>query len=71
MTAKQIIAISQEKPISDFRQAEEIAKVFREEKLVYIPQGEFFLGFWKMIAAIWCGGYMAGVRAERSKRRSL
>lgn len=71
LTAHQIIAISRKKPISDFAQAEEIAQVFHDEKLAYIPKGEFFIGFWKMIAAIWCGGYIAGVQAERDRRRGV
>ncbi len=68
MTAQQIIAISKHKPMTTFTQAEEIAKVFRDEKLVYIPQGDFFLGFLNMISAIWYGGYIAGVQAERKRR---
>lgn len=69
-TARQIIAISKKKPLGSFTQAVEIARVFHDEKLVYVPQGEFFLGFLKMIAAIWCGGYIAGVQAERDRCNS-
>ena len=67
MTVRQIIEASKKKPLGDFRQAEEIARVFHDEKLVYVPQGEFFLEFWKMLAAIWYGGYIAGVQAERDR----
>ena len=70
MTAQQIIAISQKRPISDVDQALEIAKVFHEQKQVYVPQGELFEGFWRMISAIWHGGYIAGVQAERRKRHN-
>ena len=70
MTAQQIIAISQKRPLSDVHQALEIAKVFHEQKLVYVPQGELCEGFWRMVSAIWCGGYIAGVQAERKRHRS-
>lgn len=69
MTPQQIIAISQKRPLSDVHQAMEIAKVFHEQKLAYVPQGVFFEGFCRMISAIWCGGYIAGVQAEKQKRR--
>lgn len=68
LTVHQIIGVSRRIPASNFNQAVEIAKVFREENLAYIPQGEYFYGFWQMIAAIWCGGYIAGVQAERNHR---
>jgi len=70
MTAQQIITISQKRPISDVDQALEIAKVFHEQKQVYVPQGKFFEGFWRMISAIWHSGYIAGVQAERRKRHN-
>lgn len=70
MTAQEIIQASETVPVDKFAPAMEIVKVFRDNKLVYVPKGDFFLGFWKMIAAIWYGGYMAGVQAERRKRRS-
>lgn len=70
MTARQIIEASKHVSSGSFRQAEEIAMVFRDDKLVYVPQGEFFLGFWKMIAAIWYGGYIAGKQAERDRIKS-
>lgn len=69
MTTQQIIAISKKVPIDVFAEAEEIAQVFHDENLVQIPKGASFIGFWKMIAAIWCGGYIAGVRAERKRRK--
>lgn len=69
MTAQQIIAISKHKPMNTFTQAEEIARVFHDQKMVYVPKGEFFLNFMKMISAIWYGGYIAGVQAERKRRR--
>lgn len=68
MTTQQIIAISKYKPMNTFTQAEEIARVFHDQKLVYVPKGEFFLNFLKMIYAIWYGGYIAGVQAERKRR---
>lgn len=69
MTAQEVIKISEQIPIREFEQAEKIAEVFQEQHLVYIPGGSFFLGFWRMISAIWYGGYIAGVQAERRKRR--
>ena len=69
LTVHQIIDISRKAPIDNFAQAEEIAHVLQDEKTAYIPKGEFFIGFWKMIAAIWCGGYIAGVQAERERRK--
>lgn len=68
LTAHQIIEISKHKPMNTFKQAEEIARVFHDQKLVYVPKGEFFLNFMKMISAIWYGGYIAGVQAERKRR---
>ena len=70
MTARQIIEASKHVSIGSFTQAEEIAMTFQDEKMVYVPQGEQFLGFWKMIAAIWYGGYIAGVQSERDHRKS-
>ena len=69
MTPQQIIAISKKRPIADTEQALEIAMYFHEQKLAYVPHGVFFEGFLRMISAIWCGGYIAGVQAERQKRR--
>ena len=68
MTAQQIIAISKHKPMNTFTQAEEIARVFHDQKMVYVPKFEFFINFMKMISAIWYGGYIAGVQAERKRR---
>lgn len=68
-TAEKIIAISEHIPMDVFTSATEIAKVFRDRKMVYIPSGKDFYGFLRMISAIWYGGYMAGVQAERRKRR--
>ena len=68
--AEQIITISEHIPIEVFAPATVIAKVFRDRKMVYIPSGADSYGFLRMISAIWYGGYMAGVRAERRKRRS-
>ena len=42
LSARQIIAISEKKPLGDFRQAQEIARVFHDEKLVYVPKGYLF-----------------------------
>lgn len=65
----EVIKISRHLPISTFEPAEEIAMEFRNR--VYIPQcPEMFVDFLRMIAAIWQGGYIAGVRAERRKKRS-
>ena len=69
LSPEQIITISQKESVGDFEQAMEIVRVFRDKKRVYIPQGDFFLGFWQMIAAVWCGGYIAGVQAERRNHR--
>lgn len=68
LTVHQIIAISRNVPVNHFAQAVEIAKVFRDSKLVYIPKGEYFYAFWQMIGAIWYCGYIAGVQAERARR---
>ena len=68
LTVNQVIAISKKVPVNYFDQAVEIATVFQNKKLAYIPQGSTFFGFWKMIGAIWCGGYIAGVQAERDRR---
>lgn len=68
--AEQIIAISEHIPMDVFTSATEIAMVFRDRKMVYIPSGEGSYGFLRMISAIWYGGYIAGVRAERRKKRS-
>lgn len=68
LTANQIIEISKHIPMNTFTQAEEIAQVFHDKKLVYVPKGEFFLNFLNMISAIWYGGYIAGVQAERKRR---
>lgn len=68
LTVHQIIDISRKAPVNHFAQAVEIAKVFRDNRLVYIPQGEYFYGFWQMIGAILYCGYIAGVQAERARR---
>ena len=69
LTPAEIIEISRHLPIDTFEQAEEIAMEFRNR--VYIPQySDMFVDFLRMIAAIWQGGYIAGVRAERRKKRS-
>lgn len=68
MNAQEIIQISTHQSMDACAQAYEIAKVFYDEKMVYIPRGEFFSPFLRMISAIWCGGYIAGVQAERARR---
>lgn len=68
LTVHQIIDISRKLPVNEFEQAVEIAMVFHNNKQVYIPQGGFFYPFWKMVAAIWCGGYIAGVQVERGRQ---
>lgn len=69
LSPAEIIKISRHLPISTFEQAEEIAMEFRNR--VYIPRcSEMFVEFLRMISAIWQGGYIAGVRAERRKKRS-
>ena len=68
LTVHQIIDISRKIPVNKFDQAVEIAMVFRDKKQGYVPQGEAFYTFWKMIAAIWCGGYIAGIQAERNHK---
>jgi len=68
LTVHQIIAISKNIPVNEFEQAVEIANVFRDDKLVYIPQGKYFFDFWQMLGAIWYCGYIAGVQAERARR---
>ena len=68
LTVHQIIGVSRRIPVSNFNQAVEIAKVFHDKKQVYIPQGGLFYPFWQMVAAIWCGGYMAGVQVERDRQ---
>lgn len=69
LTVHQIIDISRKIPANEFEQALEIAMVFRDKKQVLIPQGGFFYPFWQMVAAIWCGGYMAGVQVERDRQK--
>ena len=68
LTVHQIIAISKHIPVNHFDQAVEIARVFRDNRLVYIPKGEYFYGFWQMLGAILYCGYIAGVQAERARR---
>ena len=72
MNAQEIIEITQRLPYDAHKEAMEIAMEFRKKKLVYIPFGsdDLFLHFLEMITAIWNGGYIAGVQAERKKRRS-
>ena len=67
-TVHQIIDISRKIPVNEFEQAFEIAMVFRDQKKVHIPQGGFFYPFWQMVAALWCGGYIAGVQTERDRQ---
>ena len=69
LTAREIIRISSHKPINEFYQAEEIAMEFRE-RVNLSRDPKMFIEFLRMIAAIWCGGYIAGVRAERKRHRS-
>lgn len=67
MTAQEIIEISSNIPLSEFNTAREIVTVFQETKKVFIHKN---FGFLEMVTAIWYGGYMAGVQAERRKRRN-
>ena len=68
-TAQEIVRIVSYKPIHEFDQAWEIAMAFQEK--INLPRDpKIFEEFLRMIAAVWCGGYIAGVRAERRKKRS-
>lgn len=70
MTAKEIIEASKHIPVNSYFPAMEIAKEFHDARLVYVPGGDLSVGFFQMVAAIWHGGYMAGVQAERKRQRS-
>ena len=72
MNAQEIIEITKRLPYGVYTKAMEIAMEYREKKLVYIPihSNELLLPFMEMASSIWFGGYMAGVQAERRKRRS-
>ena len=72
MNTQKIIEITGKLPYDAHKEAMEIAMEFRKKKQVYIPIefDDLFLPFLRMITAIWHGGYMAGVQAERRKRRS-
>lgn len=68
-TAQEIVRISSYKPIHEFYQAWEIAMAFQEK--INLPRDpKIFEEFLQMIAAVWCGGHIAGVRAERKRHRS-
>lgn len=70
MTAQETIKVSKNLPVNKFEPAIEIAMEFHKDRLVYVPLvSEFSLGFFQMITAIWTSGYVAGVQAERKKRR--
>lgn len=70
LEAERVIKISRHIPMDVFAQAMDIAKVFRDRKMVYIPQYEGLYEFVQMIGSIWYGGYIAGVRAERKRRKN-
>lgn len=72
MNAQRIIEITRKLPYAVYSEAMEIAMEYREKKLVYIPIefSDLLLPFMEMVSSIWFAGYMAGVQAERRKRRS-
>lgn len=69
LTPAEVIRISRKQPIDTFYPAEEIAMEFRAR--VCIPdKPEMFMDFLQMVAAVYWGGVIAGIRKERRKRRS-
>lgn len=69
--AKEAVWVAAHSSIENVAAAREIAEIFAEKKLVYIPCGtSLFWPFLRMLGAVWTGGYISGVRAERKKHRN-